>query len=91
MNKKIKESSIYSINVNLLEEQIKLILQSLELYAYNARYVLDNSKIKSVDTLILTYEQLSSILIKNNSKYPLVKGDNIHYLKVKSEGKKAII
>lgn len=91
MRKQIKEGSINSISVNLLEEQIKLILQSLELYAYNARYVLDNSKVKSVDTLVLTYEQLSSILVKNNSKSPLIKGDNIHYLKIKSEEGKAVI
>lgn len=73
--------------MSLFEGQIELILESLELYAFNSRYVLNTNDMDSnIDKLVATYEQLANILANSNNKAFEITNDNIRYLKMKREG-----
>ena len=56
--------NIVSVNLNLLDGQVELILRALELYSYNLEYMLDGSnetndyKQEKIAKLKYTYEQI---------------------------------
>lgn len=58
--------NIQSVELNLLNGQVEIILRSLELYAYNLEYMLnstdstDNKKQEKIAMLKYTYEQILS-------------------------------
>ena len=62
--KKYNLLSIVSVNLNLLDGQVELILRALELYGYNLEYMLDGSnetsdyKQEKIAKLKYTYEQI---------------------------------
>lgn len=85
MKKQINRKTLNVININLFEGQIELILESLELYAFNSRYVLNSNNMnKEIDNLVSTYEQVATILANSNKK-SIMTNDNIRYLKMKRE------
>ena len=68
-------NNIHSVELNLLEGQVELILRSLELYGYNLEFVLntdessEEAKDKKLAMLKYTYEQvLSSLAEQVNGK-----------------------
>ena len=62
--KKFDTSNIHSVELNLLEGQVELILRALELYGYNLEYMLNGSdatdelKQEKIAMLKYTYEQV---------------------------------
>lgn len=68
-------SNIHSVELNLLDGQVEIILRSLELYGYNLEYMLnsgdssDETKQEKIALLKYTYEQiLASQAEQNTSK-----------------------
>lgn len=73
---KFNINNIHSIELNLLNGQVKIILRSLELYGYNLEYMLnsgdssDEAKQEKIALLKYTYEQiLASKAEQNTSKF----------------------
>lgn len=73
--KKFDTSNIHSVELNLLDGQVELILRALELYGYNLEYMLngndatDEQKQEKISMLKYTYEQiLASQAEQVNSK-----------------------
>ena len=69
------KSAIHSVELNLLDGQVDLILRSLELYSYNLEYMLnaeesdDEKKREKLAQLKYTYEHvLSSLADQVNGK-----------------------
>ena len=62
--KKFDTSNIHSVELNLLDGQVELILRALELYGYNLEYMLndndttDEQKQEKISMLKYTYEQI---------------------------------
>ena len=62
--KKFDTSNIHSVELNLLDGQVELILRALELYGYNLEYTLnstdstDDTKQEKLALLKYTYEQV---------------------------------
>lgn len=70
-----KNNSIQSVELNLLNRQVEIILRSLEVYGYNLEYMLnsgdssDEAKQEKIALLKYTYEQiLASKAEQNTSK-----------------------
>ena len=65
--KKFDTSNIHSVELNLLDGQVELILRALELYGYNLEYMLngndatDEQKQEKISMLKYTYEQILAI------------------------------
>lgn len=63
-DKKFDTNSIHSVELNLLDGQVDLILRALELYGYNLEYMLnsndatDEQKQDKISMLKYTYEQV---------------------------------
>lgn len=63
-DKKFDATSIHSVELNLLDGQVDLILRALELYGYNLEYMLnsndatDEQKQEKISMLKYTYEQV---------------------------------
>ena len=63
-DKKFNANSIHSVELNLLDGQVDLILRALELYGYNLEYMLnsndatDEQKQEKISMLKYTYEQV---------------------------------
>lgn len=63
-NKKFDTSKIQSVELNLLNGQVDIILRALELYGYNLEYMLDSNdstdeqKQEKISMLKYTYEQV---------------------------------
>ena len=57
-------NNIHSVELNLLDGQVELLLRSLELYGYNLEFMLnssdssDDNKQEKLDLLKYTYEQI---------------------------------
>ena len=62
--KKFDTSNIHSVELNLLDGQVELILRALELYGYNLEYMLNGNdateeqKQEKISMLKYTYEQI---------------------------------
>ena len=62
--KKFDKNKIHSVELNLLDGQVELILRALELYGYNLEYMLnsndatDEQKQEKISMLKYTYEQV---------------------------------
>lgn len=74
-DKKFDIDNIHSVELNLLDGQVEIILRALELYGYNLEYILnsndssDELKQEKIAMLKYTYEQvLSSQAEQVNSK-----------------------
>ena len=74
-DKKFDTDNIHSVELNLLDGQVEIILRALELYGYNLEYILnsndssDELKQEKIAMLKYTYEQvLSSQAEQVNSK-----------------------
>lgn len=63
-DKKFDTSNIHSVELNLLDGQVEIILRALELYGYNLEYMLnsndssDEQKQEKISMLKYTYEQI---------------------------------
>lgn len=63
-DKKFNVNNIHSVELNLLDGQVELILRALELYGYNLEYMLnsndstDEQKQEKISMLKYTYEQV---------------------------------
>lgn len=63
-DKKFDTNNIHSVELNLLDGQVELILRALELYGYNLEYMLngtdatDEQKQEKISMLKYTYEQV---------------------------------
>lgn len=63
-DKKFDINNIHSVELNLLDGQVDLILRALELYGYNLEYMLnsndsnDEQKQEKISMLKYTYEQV---------------------------------
>lgn len=63
-DKKFDTNNIHSVELNLLDGQVDLILRALELYGYNLEYMLngtdatDEQKQEKISMLKYTYEQV---------------------------------
>lgn len=86
----IDTNNIHSVELNLLDGQVELLLRALELYSYNLEYMLNSSdsddeqKQEKMALLRYTYEQvLASQAEQVNSK-----ANNIDY--IPTIGKKLI-
>ena len=64
--KKFDKNKIHSVELNLLDGQVELILRALELYGYNLEYMLnsndatDEQKQEKISMLKYTYEQVDT-------------------------------
>lgn len=62
--RKFDKNKIHSVELNLLDGQVELILRALELYGYNLEYMLnsndatDEQKQEKISMLKYTYEQV---------------------------------
>ena len=62
--RKFDKNKIHSVELNLLDGQVELILRALELYGYNLEYMLnsndatDEQKQEKISVLKYTYEQV---------------------------------
>lgn len=78
-----KRTSIHPIDIRLLEEQIDLILRSLELYAYNLEYMLDENNGTNTERqnklamLKYTYDMILSNKAENASSQGTNNSKNI--------------
>lgn len=65
-DKKFDTNNIHSVELNLLDGQVELILRALELYGYNLEYMLNSSNTSDEESqekiamLKYTYEQILS-------------------------------
>ena len=63
-DKKFDTNNIHSVELNLLDGQVEIILRALELYGYNLEYMLnsydstDRQKQDKISMLKYTYEQI---------------------------------
>lgn len=63
-DKKFDTNKIHSVELNLLDGQVELILRALELYGYNLEYMLNGNdtteeqKQEKISMLKYTYEQI---------------------------------
>ena len=64
--KKFDTNNIHSVELNLLDGQVEIILRGLELYGYNLEYMLNGSDVSNelkqekIAMLKYTYEQVDS-------------------------------
>ena len=73
--RKFDKNKIHSVELNLLDGQVELILRALELYGYNLEYMLnsndatDEQKQEKISMLKYTYEQVlaSQVYTKANN------------------------
>ena len=62
--KKFDTNNIHSVELNLLDGQVEIILRALELYGYNLEYMLNSSDVsdelrqEKIAMLKYTYEQV---------------------------------
>lgn len=65
-NIKFDKKNIHTVELNLLDGQVEIILRALELYGYNMEYMLNSSdtteelKQEKISMLKYTYEQILS-------------------------------
>ncbi len=65
-NNKFDKNNIHTVELNLLDGQIEIILRALELYGYNMEYMLNGSetteelKHEKISMLKYTYQQILS-------------------------------
>lgn len=65
-NNKFDKNNIHTVELNLLDGQVEIILRALELYGYNMEYMLNSSdateelKQEKISMLKYTYEQILS-------------------------------
>lgn len=81
-DKKFDTNNIHSVELNLLDGQVEIILRGLELYGYNLEYMLNSSdasnelKQEKIAMLKYTYEQI----LASQAEQVDSKGNNLNNL-----------